>query len=94
MDHSIYGPSGAHRWLECPGSIAAEAAMPEPPESPYAHEGTCAHELAEICLTRGVNTDAWIGSKLLINKEWVVTPDMADYVQMYIDFVRGINDGN
>jgi len=89
-DHSVYGPSSAHKWLNCPGSIKAEAVMPEPPETEFAHEGTCAHELAELCLRSGEDTNVWIGKKLLINKEWLVLPDMADNVQAYIDYVREI----
>lgn len=89
--HSIFGPSSAHRWLACSGSIKAEADMPRvPKESKFAHEGTCAHELAELCLSEDEYANVWIGKKLLINKDWVVAPDMADYIQMYIDYIRKI----
>ena len=68
-NHSIYGPSSAHRWLRCPGSIKAEAAMPEEKESPYAAEGTDAHELAEFCLITGKNAQEFIGQECSLIKE-------------------------
>jgi len=46
--HSHLAPSSAHRWLKCPGSVALEAAAPEPPSGPYALEGTAAHLLCEL----------------------------------------------
>jgi len=89
-NHSIYGPSSAHRWLRCPGSIKAEEAMPEEKESPFAAEGTDAHELAELCLAQKITTRNFIGKTPLINKERVITTEMADYVQEYVDYVRNI----
>ena len=46
-DHALLSPSSAKRWLSCPASIALSAGIPEPPESPYAAEGTLAHAVAE-----------------------------------------------
>jgi hypothetical protein len=85
--HSIFGPSSAHRWLSCPGSIMAEKDIPEQ-ESEYALEGTLAHKLAEICLSNGKRPIEFVGQALLINKEWVVTPEMADCIEEYVDFIR------
>lgn len=53
--HSALGPSSAHRWLVCPGSINAEriVRLDNPTidsSSVYAEEGTRAHELAEKLL--------------------------------------------
>ena len=90
-DHSKFGPSGAHRWLNCPGSVKAEGGILEPPVSEFAYEGTCAHELAELCLTKKTDTNIWIGKKLLYNKEWLILPEMADYIQMYVDYVRTLD---
>jgi len=90
--HSIYGPSSAHRWLRCPGSIKAEEAMPEEKESPYAAEGSAAHKLAEICLDLGTNADEHIHDTIQVDDEhtWDVDKEMADYVQEYVDYVRNI----
>lgn len=48
--HHALGASSAHRWMHCPGSVAATAGIEEP-DSPYAEEGTRAHEEAARCLT-------------------------------------------
>ena len=91
-NHSIYGPSSAHRWLRCPGSIKAEDAMPEEKESPFAAEGTDAHELAEICLNNKRTARSFIGKAPLTNKERVIDQEMANHVQTYIDYVKGLGD--
>lgn len=55
--HSIFGASGAKRWRLCPGSVnaiqKAKAAgeVPKRDESPYASEGTEAHDWACKVLT-------------------------------------------
>lgn len=48
--HAVLGPSGAHRWIACPGSIRVSAQVHQDPAatSPAALEGTIAHALAEI----------------------------------------------
>lgn len=46
--HARYSASGSKRWLECPGSIALGDKAPPEPDSPYAIEGTKAHEVFEI----------------------------------------------
>ena len=75
--HSNLGPSSAHRWLACPGSVAAIAALPTTDEtSPWAAEGTKAHDLAEIIL-RGYDIDP---------DEY--EQEMFDYVQVYVDYVN------
>lgn len=48
--HAKFAASKSERFLNCPGSIAAEEDLPEPPESRYAAEGTRAHKLFEIWL--------------------------------------------
>lgn len=47
--HSRLSPSGAHRWMTCTASAALEAQFPDE-QSPYAAEGTLAHELCELKL--------------------------------------------
>lgn len=48
-EHSVRGPSGAHRWRRCPGSINAEAGLPDNARREAA-EGTVFHEYAAMCL--------------------------------------------
>lgn len=46
--HSKYSASSSHRWLRCPASIQAENIVDDDNQSPYAIEGTRAHELAHL----------------------------------------------
>ena len=88
--HAKLSASGAHRWLACPGSVRAEDGLPNS-TSPYAQEGTAAHELGEIALVGGTNCDELIGTALPENPEYVVTQEMAEAVQMYVDVVRQLD---
>lgn len=45
--HAKLSASGSDRWLRCPGSIKLSEAVPAPPDSVYAKEGTKAHTLFE-----------------------------------------------
>jgi hypothetical protein len=92
-EHSVFGPSGAHRWLNCPGSIKAEEGIPDT-GSPYAAEGTYAHAVAELCLVTSLkHVKSIIGQHVVINdvkQEQAVTSEMADHVRTYVDYVRAI----
>jgi hypothetical protein len=46
MAHAPFAPSSADRWLNCHGSFALSLLCPEPPEGPYAAEGTRLHDVA------------------------------------------------
>lgn len=73
--HSELGASGAHRWMNCPGSVELSKGLPNP-SSPFAEEGTKAHELAEtILLDKKIPDDT--------DKEMLL------YVKEYTDFVLG-----
>jgi hypothetical protein len=87
--HAKLSASGSSRWLYCPGSVKAESYFEEK-ESSFSKEGTCAHELAELCLRSGKDADEWIGKPLIENKYWVVDDEMVGYVQEYVDYVRSI----
>jgi hypothetical protein len=88
--HAKLSASGAHRWLACPGSVRAEDGLPNS-TSPYAQEGVAAHELGEIALVGGTNCDELIGTALPENPDHVVTQEMAEAVQMYVDVVRQLD---
>ena len=84
--HAILSPSGAHRWMACPGSVVMEQGRPSR-DSKYSAEGTAAHEVAAACLrTATVSADFYVGKKTENGVE--VTEDMAPEVQKYVDFVR------
>src|SRR5690606_26092408 len=59
--HAELGASSAHRWMKCAGSIALSRGIPNV-DSEYAREGTAAHELAEKCLRRDLDAEAFIGT--------------------------------
>ena len=92
--HSRIGASSAKRWWNCPGSVRLCATVPNT-SSPAAREGTAAHQLAEDCLNP--STVAWprpaasfIGDVIDVEGEGiVVTDEMAEAVQVYVDTVVG-----
>jgi hypothetical protein len=57
--------------------------------STYADEGTAAHELAAECLKLKTNAEQHIGRVFKINgRDYEVTEEFANYVQVYLDDVR------
>lgn len=93
MAHAKLSPSGAHRWMRCPGSVVLEAQYPDR-GSVYAREGSAAHELAAIVLEGGdPNAQGYVGMKVEFEDDgetvqWLVTQDMADHVDDYVKLVR------
>jgi hypothetical protein len=87
--HAKLGASGSHRWAACPGSVKAEEGIQER-RSAFADEGTAAHELAELVLSQGGDCQHWVGRALIENNAHTVDREMADYVQVYVDYVKSI----
>jgi hypothetical protein len=85
--HSTKGASSAERWMNCPGSSALIAAfdLPETDEPSYRREGTAMHEAAADCLMREIDTWEIAGETY---NETVITADMAEAIQVYLDRVR------
>lgn len=48
--HATFSASGSSKWYNCAASIRLEAESPPEPESPFALEGTKAHELLDFYL--------------------------------------------
>ncbi len=89
MIHSRLGPSGASRWIACPGSIRlVESLNLKETESTYAREGLAAHALAAMCLDTGADPGAHIGKVMEDYHDFPVTEEMADAVKVYVDYVR------
>lgn len=78
-------PSASHKWIPCHGSPFMEAQF-EDSESEYAKEGTFAHLVAEKRL-------AGDDDQVLANVEYnegVVSEEMDQAVQRYVDYVRDL----
>lgn len=78
--HAFLSASGAHRWLNCTASPRAEEDIPET-SSPYAEEGTKAHEVAESLILRYL-------ARKQDGKEWgYVYSEDEEALRLYVDFV-------
>lgn len=82
-NHAKLSASGAKRWLACPRSVALEEAEEEK-ESPFALEGTLAHEVAEVLLKEAIGQMSKAEAKAALR---IINPtqDMLDYVGMYVE---------
>ena len=78
--HALLSASGSHRWLECTPSAMLEARVPDQ-GSPYAMEGTIAHEIAACTL---LNEEPPEG----IGDHPSFTQSMIDHAEDYRDFVQ------
>ena len=78
--HAILSASGSHRWLECTPSAMLEARVQDM-GSPYAAEGSLAHEIAAAFLE---------GEQLchIIYEDPAYSPAMLDHADAYRDFVQ------
>lgn len=65
MAHAKRSPSGADRWMVCPGSTVLEEGKPDT-SSAFADEGTAAHFLAATCLEKGNNTKDYAAGMYVI----------------------------
>ena len=96
-EHYPLSPSAAHRWLVCPGEVAAREAAPQETSS-YALEGTTAHWLAARCLKKddkGKRREPrdFVG-QICPETQTVVPPDMVDPVNVYLRECRKLTSAS
>tara|TARA_R110000744_G_scaffold371682_1_gene482842 strand:+ start:2279 stop:3472 length:1194 start_codon:yes stop_codon:yes gene_type:complete len=87
--HSNLGASSASRWLACPSSVNLSEGI-EDQSSSFATLGTCAHEVCDMALTQGKDASHFIGNTY---EGHVVTKEMADHCQLYVDYVTKQAEG-
>lgn len=63
--HAVLSPSGADRWMQCPGSVVLSEGLPDT-SSDYADEGTAAHFLGAECLTSGKHPSEFLGREIVL----------------------------
>jgi len=90
MQHAKLSASGSGQWLNCPGSVKASEGFKDRSSS-AAQEGTCAHELAQICLDDSSKVPHdYVGQTLSDAPEVVVDREMANYVEEYVSYVNSL----
>lgn len=91
-EHARFSPSGAHRWMRCPGSLLAEEPMPNN-SSAFADEGTAAHEFAGLFLSEEYSKEAAQALIDVLGVEvngtvWPLTKDRFEPIWDYVRLVR------
>ena len=91
--HSERGPSTAHRWRPCPGSVRLSRGLPDTAGIEAAY-GTVFHEFAAICLELGLEPQGFVGDKLEVPGHGVLTFDqaMADHMLYGLDLFWSLAD--
>jgi len=93
MSHALLSASGSHRWMACPGSVQLETQFKDQ-SSTYADEGTFAHALAELKLSRAIaNTIKPTAFKKKLEEMRqapLFSPSMEEYIDQYVTQVTEI----
>lgn len=103
--HAKLSASGSSMWLNCTASVRMNEGKADT-SSIFAAEGTVAHALGEYCLKNDImDVFFMVGKDMLkydkdlgkqiegVDVPTVVTEEMADYIQVYVDYVRSYAEG-
>lgn len=88
--HALLSASSAHRWLVCTAAPKLEAEFPDT-TSTYAKEGTLAHEICELKLTKYITTmprGTYTKKLNALKKRELYDPEMDETTDTYLDYVR------
>lgn len=88
--HALLSASGASRWLNCTPSAKLEDIQGDKTTSPYAAEGTLAHELSELYIRHDVlnsiSDDEFNTRFEEIMSNELFSDEMLDMVPIYVDY--------
>lgn len=88
--HAILSPSSAHRWLACPPSARFEEQLPDE-ESVYAQEGTLAHDLAALLLSRIMMVKERYTVLLEdLQSNPLYSKEMMEHCEGYVEYVQAL----
>lgn len=89
--HAKLSASGAHRWINCPGSVVLEENF-EDQGSEYAKEGTLAHSVAELKLQKyfmkGIGPKKFKAAMDKFKKSEYWKDEMDKYTDLYFDEIK------
>lgn len=86
--HARLGPSGADRWMACPGSVEAEAKEPND-DNQWSAQGTVAHKVMERCLKYGFEPSDYLGRIFTEGRFKIECDDeMVEFLEPIIDEIR------
>lgn len=88
--HALLSASSAHRWLVCTAAPKLEAGFPDT-TSTYAKEGTLAHEICELKLTKYITTmprGTYTKKFNALKKHELYDPEMDEATDTYLDYVK------
>lgn len=90
--HALLSASSAHRWLVCTAAPKLEATFPDT-TSAYAQEGTLAHEICELKLTKYFTTmpkGTYTRKLNALKKHELYAPEMDAATDVYFDYVKSV----
>jgi len=83
--HSELGGSVIALVELCPGSYSLSKGMPNT-AGRHAREGSLAHALAELCLTKGTDPELYLGQSLPGFEGLEINAEMVEHVGRYVDY--------
>ena len=89
-NHALLSASGASRWMKCNPSARLEDMFPDC-SSEYAEEGTLAHEISELKLTKylkPMNLRTFNNKMKKLKSHKLYKPEMENYTDVYVDNIK------